>query len=600
VTIHGVKRCRICRTVSLKDASVALLALAARLDAAESDASEAELAQFIDSLDALLARASKHPPYPAAPDDEAGAVRRSVNDRVFERSLRITQESMDGAPIAIFRLDGQGRVTAANRAAQESLGYSSDEILRLTIFDIDADFTPELWKQHRAMTRPTGSRTFAARHRRKDGTIFPVEVHVKQFVFEGELYSVSFAKDISERVHAEQERRRLEAQMLQAQKLESLGVLAGGIAHDFNNLLMAIIGNLDLAILDLSPTASERALLQDADQAARHAADLCRQLLVYAGKGASHVEPVELGTLLREQARMLEVSASKSARLVMSLAPNLPKIPADVSQLRQVMMNLILNASDAIGDAPGVITLATTVMDCDQEYLDNAGIVEPLKPGRYVCVEVTDTGCGMTEDIRQKIFDPFFSTKTASRGLGLAAVRGIVHNHGGGIRVYSELGKGTTFKLLFPVLQVIQSLLPAAPASSAWQGHGVVLLVDDEVALRNLGRRMLARLGFETIVAANGVEALALFRQHRDRIRYVLLDWTMPEMDGSETFSELRQIDPNVRVILTSGHAPEDVMRRLVGKPVTAFVRKPYNVAELSDAFQAASLESAPPATTTQ
>jgi two-component system, cell cycle sensor histidine kinase and response regulator CckA len=586
-----------CRTVSLKNASSTLRAVIAELDAAAPSATEAELGQFLDALDALLVRASRYLPPTAAPGDQPESVGRAVHDLVFERSLRITQESVDGAPIAIFRLDGEGRVIGANRAAQHALGYSVEEILRLTIFDIDADLTPELWKQHRALTRPTGSRTFSARHRRKDGTIFPVEIHVQQFVFEGQLYSVSFAKDISERVRAEQERRKLEARMLQAQKLESLGVLAGGIAHDFNNLLMVIIGNLDLALTGPSALPNERPLLHDADHAARHGADLCRQLLVYAGKGASEVEPVDLGALLREQAKMLEVSASRSARLVLSLARKLPKIHADVSQLRQVMMNLIINASDAIGDAPGVITLSTSAMDCDQEYLEGAGIVEPLKPGRYVCVEVTDTGCGMSQDVRQKIFDPFFSTKTQSRGLGLAAVRGIVNNHGGGIRVYSELGKGTTFKLLFPVPDALESLQPAAAASAAWQGHGLVLLVDDEEPLRVLGRRMLARLGFETIVAANGAEALELFKQHRDSIRYVLLDWTMPEKGGSETFSELRQLDPNVRVILTSGHAPEDVMRRLVGKPVTSFVRKPYNLAELSEAFQAASR--APPAAAT-
>ena len=182
---------------------------------------------------------------------------------------------------------------------------------------------------------------------------FPRWIFVKQFVFEDELYSVSFAKDITERVVAEEERRNLEARMLQAQKLESLGVLAGGIAHDFNNLLMVMIGNLDLAFEAMSPVAVERPLLQDVDKAARQAADLCRQLLIYAGKGASQVQPVDIGRLLREQAQMLEVSASKSARLVLALADELPQIQADVSQLRQVFMNLIINASDAIGQSPG-------------------------------------------------------------------------------------------------------------------------------------------------------------------------------------------------------------------------------------------------------
>jgi two-component system, cell cycle sensor histidine kinase and response regulator CckA len=268
----------------------------------------------------------------------------------------------------------------------------------------------------------------------------------------------------------------------------------------------------------------------------------------------------------------------------------LPLIRADVSQLRQIFMNLILNAADAIGQSPGVITLATQALDCDQDYLDGVGPTEALKPGRYVCVDVTDTGCGMSDEVRGKIFDPFFSTKTSSRGLGLAAVRGIVHNHGGCIRVYSEVGKGTTFKLLFPVPAVMEPLPSVAPAAvHPWQGHGLVLLVDDEQSLRRLGRRMLARLGFETIVASHGAEAIDIFHQHRGEIRYVLLDWTMPEMGGHETIRRLRAIDPGIRVVLTSGHAPEEVIRGLLREPFTAFVRKPYYLAELAQAFQAAS-----------
>jgi two-component system, cell cycle sensor histidine kinase and response regulator CckA len=575
----------------LQDATATLRRLVQQLDKLELDGLDAQVAQFFAALDALLAKASSMLPRRSLPGELGESTELSHIDHDILRSLRITQESVDGAPIGIFRLDSEGRIVNVNHTACEALGYTSAELLHLTVFDIAPDFTPEQWRAHRAQTRVTGSGTLRSKHRRKDGTIFPVEIFVKQFVFEDELYSVSFAKDITERVVAEEERRKLEARMLQAQKLESLGVLAGGIAHDFNNLLMVMIGNLDLAFEAMSPVAVERPLLHEVDKAARQAADLCRQLLIYAGKGASQVQPVDIGRLLREQVQMLEVSASKSARLVLALADELPQIQADVSQLRQVFMNLILNASDAIGQSPGIITLATHAMACDGDYLEGIGVGEELKPGRYVCVEVTDTGCGMSEEVRERIFDPFFSTKTASRGLGLAAVRGIVHNHGGGIRVYSELGNGTTFKLLFPVPEALEPVQPAAPMVKPWRGHGLVLLVDDEDALRRLGRRMLARLGFETIAASNGIEALELFKQHRPRIRYVLLDWTMPEMGGNETFVELRRLDPNVRVVVTSGHAPEDIMRRLTSKPVPAFVRKPYVIAELAEAFQATSGE---------
>jgi two-component system cell cycle sensor histidine kinase/response regulator CckA len=506
-----------------------------------------------------------------------------------QRLLRITQESVENAPIGVFYLDDEGRIVNVNRAATEALGYSKQELLCSTIFDIDTAFTRDAWTEHRARTMASGGRTLITEHRRKDGSVFPVEVTVKLFYFEEHMFAVSFAKDISERVQAEQERKRLEAKMLTAQKLESLGVLAGGIAHDFNNLLMVMIGNLDLAMSGMPSSAPDRHLLVDVDTAARQAAELCRQLLIYAGKGASRMSPVDLGQLLRAQAQMLEISASKSARLVFHLAQDLPQIMADRSQLQQVFMNLIINASDAIGEAPGVITLAVNAMSCDRDYLDAVAYGEGLQPGRYVFAEVTDTGCGMTGEIRERIFDPFFSTKTMGRGLGLAAVRGIIRGHGGGIKVYSEAGKGTTFKLLFPVPRSLDAVVMPQPATTPWRGEGVVLLVDDEEALRRLGRRMLLRLGFEPMVASNGSEAVHMYQAHRDIIRYVLLDWTMPEMSGGDTFVELRRIDPNVRVILTSGHAPEDVMRRLAGKPVTAFVRKPYNLEELMAAFRNAS-----------
>jgi two-component system, cell cycle sensor histidine kinase and response regulator CckA len=577
--------------VSFKDATSSLRALAAQLDSGELDSSEAAVAQFLDALDTLLARARRYRPQSTATGSGDDPARGAACSRVTERSLRITQESVDSAPIGIFRLDSVGRIVSANRCARESLGYTSDEILQLTIFDIDPDFPRERWNAHRELIAATGARHLTSRHRRKDGTIFPVDVSIKMFTFDDEVYSVSFAKDLTESFRAEQERRKLEDRMLQAQKLESLGVLAGGIAHDFNNLLMVMIGNLDLALRELSPTAPQQPLLQDADKAARQAADLCRQLLIYAGKGRGQMQPVELGEVLQEQAHMLEVSASKSARLVLALADDLPYIQADVSQLRQVFMNLIINASDALGQSPGVITLTTRAVLCDRQCLDGVEVSETLKPGRYVCVEVSDTGSGMSEEVRGRIFDPFFSTKTSSRGLGLAAVRGIVQNHGGGIHVRSELGKGTTFKLLFPVPDTLDTAPPSAPRGQPWQGHGLVLLVDDEEALRHLGKRMLARLGFETLTARNGAEALALFREHRQRIRYVLLDWSMPEMGGSETFAELRHLDPHLPVILTSGHAPEDIMQRLTGEPVTTFVRKPYILAELAEAFRATSGE---------
>jgi CheY-like chemotaxis protein len=301
------------------------------------------------------------------------------------------------------------------------------------------------------------------------------------------------------------------------------------------------------------------------------------------------MSPVNLGALLREQAQILEISASKSVRLVLDANDDLPQILADASQLRQVFMNLIINASDAIGDSPGVITLTTGVVFCDAEYLEHLHLSTPLKPGRYVFAEVTDTGCGMSEAVRTKIFDPFYSTKTTGRGLGLAAVRGIVHNHGGAIRIYSEAGKGTTFKLLFPVPKELIADTPLSESvSQSWQGHGLVLLVDDEPSLRKLGVRMLNRLGFDVITASNGLEALAAYEAHAERIAYVLLDWTMPEMGGGDALRELKTRSPNLRVVVASGHAPSDLARRLRNHGAAAFVRKPYHLEELRRALHEA------------
>jgi PAS domain S-box-containing protein len=570
-------------------AAAALREIAGQLERTGSPESAAAVADLRRAVAILASRVPGGLAEPVPASGTASAPPASSPQHDIERSLRITQESVESAPIGIYRLDSEGRVVSANQEACRCLGYTRDELQSLTIYDFNPTLTPEGWSTHRAITRASGARSFTTVHRRKDGSIFPVEVSVKQFHFEGDLYSVSFTQDITERVNAEKERVKMESRMLQAQKLESLGVLAGGIAHDFNNLLMAIIGNLELALGETAPSAKERQLLSDADQAAKQAADLCRQLLVYAGKGSSKVEPVDVGRLLQEQAKMLEVSASKSTQLLLKLADGLPPINADPTQLRQIFMNLIINASDAIGQAPGVITITTSVLSCDTEYLEAIESAHPLPPGPYVSVEVSDTGCGMDAAVRERIFDPFFSTKTTGRGLGLAAVRGIMNKHGGGIRVYSEPGRGTTFRLLFPVPEVLAPVGQQAPATDSWKGTGLVLLIDDEPALRSLGSRMLRRLGFDTLLACNGVEGLALFKEHGSRIAYVLLDWTMPEMGGEQTLHELRRLDRDVRVVLASGHAPDDILRAAgVGRAV-AFVRKPYNLAELAQAFEQAS-----------
>jgi CheY-like chemotaxis protein len=372
--------------------------------------------------------------------------------------------------------------------------------------------------------------------------------------------------------------------ILQTQKLESIGVLAGGIAHDFNNMLMVVLGNTDLALANISEETPVYKRLTDIRTVSIRAADLCRQLLAYAGKGRYLVEPVNLSSMVEEMTSMFDVSISKKVFLNYNLAKWLPPIEADASQIRQVIMNLVINASEAIGEKSGAIYISTSVMEYDREYLVESDLNNDLKPGYYVCLEIADTGSGMDKETTDKIFDPFFTTKYTGRGLGLAAVLGIVRGHKGGIKVYSEPGKGTTFKLLFPVADEVTESIATVQRKEVdtWKGSGTVLLVDDDESVRSLSSLLLEHLGFDVLLAADGRIALKIFSEHRHEIRCVILDLTMPRMGGEETFRELRRIDPQARIIMSSGYNEQDVVHRFIGKGLSGFIQKPYQLKSLA------------------
>ena len=388
-------------------------------------------------------------------------------------------------------------------------------------------------------------------------------------------------QDITERKQAEQKQRELETQMQQAQKLESLGILAGGIAHDFNNLLTAILGHANLALMDLAPESPARESLREIDKASSRAAELCRQMLAYAGKGRFVVEPINLSRLVEELTRMLHVSISKKVLLRCQLAEGLPAVDADSAQLRQLAMNLVINAADAIGDADGVITISTGTMQCDENSLLGGQLTAPPVPGQYVYLEVIDTGCGMDAKTQAMIFDPFFTTKFAGRGLGLAAVLGIVRSRRGALKVESEPGRGTTFRVLFPASTKDAALTKSDGNSPPWRGKGTILLVDDEEPVRNVTNKILERSGFAVLRAGDGLEAIELFRAHSSEIVCVLLDLAMPRMDGEATFKELRRIQPQVRVILASGYSDQEISQRFQNAGLAGFIEKPYRVETL-------------------
>jgi PAS domain S-box-containing protein len=387
-----------------------------------------------------------------------------------------------------------------------------------------------------------------------------------------------------ERANAEGQRRALEQQVLQAQKLESLGVLAGGIAHDFNNLLVGILGNAGLALMDTPPDAPAGDLLRDIETAAHRAADLTRQMLAYSGRGAFVLESIDLNSVVGELSHLLEASISKKAELRFDLAESLPAVDCDPTQIRQVVMNLIINASDALGDQPGSIRLTTRVHDCSRCDLESPYTDETLPEGRYVGLEVSDTGCGMDEGTAKRVFEPFFTTKFTGRGLGLAAVLGIVRGHHGTIRVESKLGEGSSIRVLLPAcgdrLAAQQGEPSAVPAAHL---NGLALVVDDEPSVRTVAQRVLQRMGMRVITAADGVEAVDLFRTHAPDLTVVILDMTMPRMGGEEALRQMRTVASPARVILSSGFTEQDAAGHFDGLNLDGFIQKPYLPADLSE-----------------
>ncbi len=527
------------------------------------------------------------------------ALEREVAEREkAQRALRETHEALaavfDASPAAIVTVDREGRVTGWNPAAERMFGWSWSEVLGRFPPYVPEDAQDEARRLMEEVSRGQVVSSRELRRLRKDGSEIQVLFSGSPLRDpDGQITGmVGILLDVTEARRAQEARRRLEAKMHEVQKLESLGLLAGGIAHDFNNLLMGVLGNADLALLKLAPESPARAHVEAIEKAARRAADLTNQMLAYSGKGRFVVERIDLNRLVEEMSHLLGTVISKKATIKFDLAPGLPPVEGDPTQLRQVVMNLITNASDAIGDRVGLITVTTGVMRADREYLQGTFLDEDLPEGDYVFLEVSDTGCGMDPATRARIFDPFFTTKFAGRGLGLAAVLGIVRAHHGAIKVYSEPGRGSTFKILLPRCDAVQDLSQADPpfraSADPFAGPTTVLLVDDDEAVRTVATMMLEEQGFDVIVATDGTEGVERFRMHAEDIRVVILDLTMPGLSGEEAFREIRRIRPDVPVILTSGYNENDVTTRFAGKGVAGFIQKPFRTAELMEVLRKA------------
>lgn len=520
------------------------------------------------------------------------------------------RKAFDASPeLMIISALTDGRYIEVNETFLRVTGYKREEVIGHT--SLEVSFLTDPWErsQIRQFLRQRGAvQNMEARFRLKSGEervglLSATTIHLGY-----ERYVLYVINDITERERAEEAQKRADARVQRAQKLESLGLLAGGIGHDFNNLLVGILGNANLALEQLPKDLPARYHVREIERSALRAAGLTAQMLAYAGEGEIAREPVNLSKLVEEMGDLLRTAVSKKATLRCSYAANLPAVLADPAQVRQVVMNLVTNASEAIGEDGGGIRVSTGIMRADRAYLAHAYPDPELPAGFYAYVEVSDAGAGMDPKTRARVFDPFFTTKGAGRGLGLAACLGIVRGHRGAVIVESQPGQGTTIRVLLPcaerhpgagpearaaapTAQPADTLpravapSPEAPAAGktadTWRGSGTILVVDDEEVVRAVAKMMLEFVGFTVLVACDGVEGVDVYRRHADEIVVVLLDMSMPRMGGEEAFDAIRGIRPDARVILSSGYQERETIERFSGKGLAAFLPKPYQLQAL-------------------
>jgi two-component system cell cycle sensor histidine kinase/response regulator CckA len=519
---------------------------------------------------------------------------RDISDRMAAESEHKESEErfrlLAGAAFEGIAITAQGRVVDANEQLCAMLRAERDQIVGRSALDFVASESLQMVLAH---LRSGSEEPYEHMAQRADGSVFPVEVRARTIPSGGHPQRVTALRDLTERKRLEDERAELERQAQHNQRLESLGLLAGGIAHDFNNLLVAVLGNLDLAAADLAPDAPQRRQLEQAEHAAKQGAALARELLAYSGRGRFDVRPLDLSALVAESGHLLRAAISKTIRLEMRLQNPLPLIMGDASQLQQVVMNLIVNAAEAVGEKGGAIVLSTRVEECDAVLLGRSRLATKPAPGSFVCLEVMDDGCGMEPETLERLFEPFFSTKLAGRGLGMAAVQGIVQGHKGAILVDTSPARGTTSRIFFPAAAgSVDAVAPPSPVpaparrAAQLEPGGLVMVVDDEAMVRSAAQAMLEHLGFSVVTAADGSEALDLFRRIGSEVALVILDLTMPEMDGLETLTELRRERPDLPVLLASGFDETEISARCGSQRPDGFLEKPYRLATLETAVQ--------------
>jgi PAS domain S-box-containing protein len=510
------------------------------------------------------------------------------SEELLQYQLNLADAIASNAAEALFLVDSEGRTTFANPSAEQMFGWSHEELIgqffHVKLHHRRPDGSPYPISECPHTQVLVSGQTLRGQNDffiHKDGRTLPVTCSVAPIKGDGAVAGAVFVvRDVSEERDAEEALR-------QSQKLESIGVLAGGIAHDFNNLLTGIMGNAGLARRAVLGGHKERAanLLQDVLKASERAADLTRQLLAYAGKGQFVIQAVDLSKLVTEVSTLIRASISKKITLVMDIPDECPPIEGDRTQLQQLVMNLVINGGEAIGEAPGTLTLRirTEHFTERRQRIRTQGF--PLFAGDYVRVDVTDTGAGMDKETRKRIFEPFFTTKFLGRGLGLSAALGIVRGHRGAIGVTSEPEKGTTFTVLLPVLHAPQPLRRSVPEiypEGDIRGAGTVLVADDDPMVRSLAAGVLREAGYTVELADDGAQAVERLRELGQRVSLVLLDLTMPRLAGAEAALELRRIQPDIPIVAMSGYGDVEVMERFSGARIDDFLPKPFRPDQLA------------------
>ncbi|GJL62020.1 MAG: hypothetical protein NPIRA04_06740 [Nitrospirales bacterium] len=482
----------------------------------------------------------------------------SSHSKTGEQEFRaLVEHNIDG----MVMVTHDRNISYANKAACQLFQRSVEELIGTPIgFPIEAGQTTEI-----DLVTP-------------DGTSTPVEVRIVSVTWEGQTSYLGCLRDLTERRKVEEERERLTAQMQYAQKLESLGVLAGGIAHDFNNLLMAIVARAGLALRAIGPENPASQHIEQIKVSGLRGGELANQMLTYAGKGKPILQRINVTRLIKDMAHLTRLSISKHATLHYDLTEDVPLIEADPSQLRQLIISVLTNASEAIGDNRGIITISTGAVSTETSQ-KGWYVTGNLPSSRGIYIDVSDTGSGMDSETIPKIFDPFFSTKFTGRGLGLAALLGIVRTLNGAVAISSHTGKGTHFRLIFPSLASVTAPKTTSETPDlCWKGTGTVLVVDDEEDVRLASQLILEEMGLTVLTASDGQAGLEVYSRYRHEITLVLLDLTMPRMNGAQLFKEIRQLSQEVPFILSSGYNEDEASKRFQGTGRYNFLQKPYQI----------------------